>query len=92
MRRQLVCVCATVLLLITCASCRTEDLDSNGDGVITKSEILSAAFNLVCGDQAEPEAPAEGATDDETAAVGPIDETPADEEATDQVDNSASEF
>lgn len=66
--------CATLLLLTTCASCRVEDLDPNGDGIIDKSEFLSAAFDAICGD-AGSDLPNDEAPDDEA----PTDETPTDE-------------
>ncbi len=65
---------AITLLLLTCTSCRVEELDTDRDGLISKSEFLSAAFDAVCGNQSEPDAPADEPLADEPLA----DEPPAD--------------
>jgi hypothetical protein len=67
--------CGIGALLLTCTSCSVEELDTNGDGFITKSELLSAAFDSVCGDADQADEPDDETPTDET----PVDETPADE-------------
>jgi hypothetical protein len=66
---------AIALLLLTCTSCSVEELDSDRDGFISKLEFLSAAFDAVCGDQDEPDVPADEPPTDEP----PLDEPPTDE-------------
>ena len=58
------------LLLVTCASCRTESLDADGDGVITKPELVAALADHVCGADSSDDETAEsddGSTDDGTS-------------------------
>jgi hypothetical protein len=60
------------LLLLTCASCQLSDYDSDGDGIVTRQEFVSALLDSVCDDQVEPqpeEPPADG--DDEEEVVSP---------------------
>jgi len=72
--------CAIALLLTTCTSCQLEALDPDGDGTISVSEFLSAAFDFVCGgqdEQDEPVAPDDETPDDENQDdETPVDETP----------------
>lgn len=67
------------LLVATCTSCRIQDLDLNGDGTITKTEILTAAFDTVCGDSTTTD---DGTTDDGTTDGGTTDDGTTDGGAT----------
>lgn len=67
--RQSTLAGTAALLLATCTSCRLQDFDLNGDGVVTKAELLSAAFDTVCGDPAD-----DNTTDDGTTGDGTTDE------------------
>lgn len=58
------------LLLATCASCRVADFDLNGDGTVTKTEILTAVFDTVCGDSTDDGTTDDGTTDDGTTNDG----------------------
>jgi hypothetical protein len=82
--RQTAFVSAAALLVATCTSCRVEDLDLNGDGVITKTEILTAAFDTVCGDSTGTDdgTTDDGTTDDGTTGDGTTDDGTASDGAT----------
>jgi hypothetical protein len=69
---------AMALLLFTCTSCDIEELDADGDGLISKSECLSALFDAVCGDQGDTP------TDEPPIDEPPTDEPPTDEPPTDE--------
>jgi hypothetical protein len=73
---------AAAVMLLTCTSCSVEELDADGDGWITKSELLSAAANAVCSDQGQPadEPPADEPPSDEP----PLDEPPTNEPPVDE--------
>ena len=73
--RRTVLAGGITLLLLTCTSCSVEELDTDGDGLISKSEFLSAAFDALCGNQSEPDARADELPADEL----PGDELPGDE-------------
>jgi hypothetical protein len=62
--RQIAFAGGLTVLLCTCASCDTADLDQNGDGVVTKQEFLSAALDRLCGDDTDE--PSEEPADEET--------------------------
>lgn len=82
MLRRIALTCAAGLLLATCTSCDTADLDQNGDGQITRSELVSAALDLICGDQDGAETPDDGTTDGGAAGGDSTgDESAADEAA-----------
>jgi hypothetical protein len=83
--RRVSLACAIALLLFPCTSCSVEQLDANGDGFVTKGELLSAAIDAMCDDQGnvdspDDEPPVDETPDDET----PDDETPADEVPADE--------
>lgn len=65
--KRIASVVAITLLLITCTSCQTENLDLNGDGEVTRSEFLSAVFDALCGDSTNGDGSADEPTEgDET--------------------------
>jgi hypothetical protein len=75
--RRISFVGAIALLLLTCTSCQVEALDADGDGFISKSELLTAAFDAVCGDQGGDETPDGESPDGETPdGQSPDGETP----------------
>jgi hypothetical protein len=81
--------CAIALLLVTCTSCSVEDLDLNGDGFVSKGELLAAAFDAVCGDDQSDDL--DSPDDEPSNGETPDGETPDDEAPIDEVPNGESE-
>jgi hypothetical protein len=51
--RRMAFASAITLLLVTCTSCQTEELDLDGDGQLTRAELLTATLNYLCGEQTD---------------------------------------
>jgi EF hand len=61
---------ATALLLLTCTSCSVDQLDTNGDGVISKSEFWSAVVDAFCGNQNDSGTSTDGTSTNGTSTNG----------------------
>jgi hypothetical protein len=61
---------AIALLLLTCTSCSVDQLDTNGDGVISKSEFWSAVVDAFCGNQNDSGTSTDGTSTDGTSTDG----------------------
>jgi hypothetical protein len=62
---------ALALLVCTSTGCRLASLDLDGDGVVTRSEVITAIVDAVCGDETTTD---DGTTDEGTTDDGQIDD------------------
>jgi hypothetical protein len=70
---------AIALLLLVSTSCRVEQIDPDGDGIVSASEFFSAAFDFLCGDEGDDPADEEPPADEPPTDEPPADEPPSDE-------------
>jgi hypothetical protein len=79
-------VVGAVLMLATTSGCSLEDFDLDGDGQVTRAEVLFGSFMWLCEEVTQPEEPTtpeEPTENPEDPGETPTDETPTDETPTD---------